>query len=69
MSPSTATAKRRSSRARSPGATARHAPKAQWARSTRASTSARSAKGTVRTTVSSTGLITSNAVTVTTHSP
>ena len=68
MSPSTASANRRSSRARSPGATPRHAAKARSARSTRASTSARPAKPTVSTTVSSTGLITSKAVVLMTHS-
>ncbi len=64
MSPSTASAKRRSSLARSPGATWRQAAKARWARATRASSSARSAKRTVSTIVSSTGLITLNAATL-----
>ena len=59
MSASTASAKRRSSLARSPGATRRHAAKARCARSTRSSISERPADGTVSTTVSSTGLITS----------
>ena len=68
MSASTASANRRSSRARSPGATRRHVAKARWARSTRASISARPANGTVSTIVSSTGLITSKAVVLMTHS-